>query len=203
MKIGNIGLGIIGRTLGKKWVNAGHNVKFGVRNTDKEEYKSFVNSLGNNATLSDIKESINYGEIIIVAIPGNAVQEFFKTYAKDLSNKIIIDLTNKMGARVTNSLEHFKEFVENAEYYRAFNNMGWENFDNPKFGSDIADLFYCGTNKEGQKKVEELIKDVGLNPISLGGLERIANVDGVGALWFTLSMGQKYGRHFAFKVLRD
>ncbi|MFX1572724.1 MAG: NADPH-dependent F420 reductase [Promethearchaeota archaeon] len=203
MKIGNVGLGVIGRTLGKKWINAGHSVKFGVRNTDKKDYISFVNSLGSNATLSNIKETINFGELIFIAIPGNAIQEFFNLYAKELSEKIIVDPTNNMGAGERNGLKYFNEYVKNAEYYRAFNNMGWENFENPKFGSNTADLFYCGTNKEGQKKVEELIMNVGLNPICIGGLERISIVDSIGGLWFALAISQKYGRHFAFKVLRD
>lgn len=203
MRIGIIGTGNIGRTLGKKWINAGHQVKFGTRNLSKEDTISFVKSLGSNASLSNIKEAINTSEIIVVAIPGSTVQEFFSTYGEDLSGKVIIDPSNNIKAETMNSLQYFNKYVEASEYYRAFNSLGWENFENPTFGSLKADLFYCGSNNEGQSKVEQLIKSVGLNPICIGGLETISVVDSILGLWFTLALKRGYGRHLAFKMLKD
>lgn len=42
MKIGISGAKVIGSTLGKKWVIAGHQIMFGVRNTDNPEVLSLV-----------------------------------------------------------------------------------------------------------------------------------------------------------------
>ncbi|MFX1496951.1 MAG: NADPH-dependent F420 reductase [Promethearchaeota archaeon] len=203
MRIGIIGTGNIGRTLGKKWINAGHQVKFGTRNLSKEDTISFVKSLGSNASFSNIKEAISTSEIIVLAIPGSVVQEFFSAYGKDLTGKVIIDPSNNINAETMNSLQYFNKFVEESEYYRAFNSLGWENYDNPTFGTLKADLLYCGSNNKGQSKVEQLIKNVGLNPICIGGLEVISIVDSILGVWFQLALKKGYGRHLAFKVLKD
>lgn len=50
---------------------------------------------------------------------------------------------------------------------------------------------------------EALIRDVGLEPVWLGGVEAFDVADGVTRLWFTLALQRKLGRRLAFKVLRD
>ena len=121
--------------------------------------------------------------------------------AKALDGKIVIDTANKMTAPVANSLEVFNAYSPQVKYFRAFNSLGWENYENPMYGNTPADLFYCGTDGEPRRQVEELIKDVGLRPIYLGGPEQAGLVDAVLSLWFTLAVKQKMGRNFAFKVL--
>jgi 8-hydroxy-5-deazaflavin:NADPH oxidoreductase len=64
-----------------------------------------------------------------------------------------------------------------------------------------ADHFYCGPDGAGRKAVEQLISDVGLGPIWVGGLKEIDRVDALLGLWFTLAARRGYGRHLAFKLL--
>lgn len=47
----------------------------------------------------------------------------------------------------------------------------------------------------------DLISDVGLRPVYLGGAEQMGLLDSIASLWFALAFGQKKGRHLAFKVL--
>ena len=84
---------------------------------------------------------------------------------------------------------------------RAFNSLGWENFDDPDFGGVQADLLWCGPDGSAAVLVEELIADVGLRPVRVGGLDQLATVDMVASLWFALALGQGWGRQLAFKVL--
>lgn len=49
--------------------------------------------------------------------------------------------------------------------------------------------------------MEGLIADVGLRPARVGGLDQMQLLDGVLRLWFALAIGQKMGRHLAFKLL--
>jgi 8-hydroxy-5-deazaflavin:NADPH oxidoreductase len=50
--------------------------------------------------------------------------------------------------------------------------------------------------------VEQLIADVGLNPVHLGGLEQLETTDNLLALWAALAMFQGKGRdRTAFKML--
>ena len=51
--------------------------------------------------------------------------------------------------------------------------------------------------------MEQLITDVGLSPMYMGGLEQADRVDDILKIWFVLMRDQKMGRHMAFKVLRE
>jgi 8-hydroxy-5-deazaflavin:NADPH oxidoreductase len=48
---------------------------------------------------------------------------------------------------------------------------------------------------------EQMITDIGLRPIYVGGVEQAGLVDAVAGLWFALAFGQGKGRNLAFKVL--
>jgi|DewCreStandDraft_4_1066084.scaffolds.fasta_scaffold74348_2 predicted dinucleotide-binding enzyme len=203
MKIGILGAKIIGSTLGRKWAKAGHQIMFGVRNTHNPEVLSLAKSLGQAVTIGTTAEAISFGDVVVFAIPGQAMDETIVANSNILNGKIIIDSANKMGGGVMNSVETFRSHTPNAKVYRAFNNLGWENFENPTINGIQVDLFYCGDSGESHHKVKELIKDIGLNPIYLGDLSQVNLIDTIGSLWFALAYGQSMGRHVALKVLRE
>src|SRR5947209_6158615 len=70
------------------------------------------------------------------------------------------------------------------QVYRAFNTYGYENFANPEFSGIQADLFFCGTEGDARRVVEQLIAAVGLRPVYLGGVEQVGMVDGIAGIWF-------------------
>lgn len=163
MKIGILGAKIIGSTLGKKWAAAGHHIVFGVRNTQNPQVLSLAKSLGENTNVGTIAEAITFGDVIIFAIPGQAMDGTIAANADILDGKIIIDAANKMGGSVMNSIETFRSLTPNAQVFRAFSNLGWENFESPIINGIQVDLFYCGDDGESHNKVKDLIRDI--NPI--------------------------------------
>ena len=195
MKIGIIGAGNIGRTLGKKWMNAGHDVLYGVRDPSKR-----IEADGNYATT---EEAIQFGEVLLFAIPGGSIAEVATKYATYLNHKIIIDATNKMSEPIVNNLFHFEQHAPDAQLYRAFNSLGWENFEEPEINGEQADLLYCGIEEDSRSIIEGLIEDIGLNPVYVGGLDRAPLVDSLGLLWGALAYGQGMGRRLAFRVLSE
>ena len=199
MKIGILGAGKIGGTLGRKWAVAGHQLAFGVRNTTNPDALALTQSLG--AALTTSAEAIAFGDVIVFALPGPAMAEMIAGNAAALNGKIVIDTANKLGSAVFNSFAEFAMHSPQAQTFRAFNTLGWENFAEPMFGSVQADLFYAGPEGQPQSLVEQLIADVGLRPVRVGGPAQVAVVDAITSLWFALAMGQKRGRHLAFKVL--
>jgi hypothetical protein len=203
MKIGILGAKIIGSTLGRKWAKAGHQIMFGVRNTQNPEVLSLAKSLGQAVTIGTTAEAISFGDVVVFAIPGQAMDEAIVANSNILNGKIIIDSANKMGGGVMNSIETFRSHTPNAKVYRAFNNLGWENFETPTINGIQVDLFYCGNGGESHHKVKELIENIGLNPVYLGDSSQVNLVDTIGSLWFALAYGQSMGRHVALKVLRE
>ena len=186
MRIAVIGAGRLGGTIGRSWKKAGHEVVYGLRDPDKHEgARSF-------------SECLKPAEIVLLAIPGNAVVGFAREHARDLDGKVVIDATNNFGnPGGMNAWPELSEALPRARLYRAFNEYGWEVFANPTLGGEKPDLFYAGPGDE----IEGLISDAGLNPVRVGGTEAVAVVDGVLRLWYTLS--QSRGRRIAFRLLSD
>ena len=203
MKVGVLGAGNIGGTLGKRWAQAGHTVQFGVREANSPHVQAFVSELGAQAAVGTMASAIAFGDVVVFAIPGGAMEATIRTHAAALHGKIVIDAANRMGAPTMNSAAVFAAQAPSARVFRAFNSMGWENLVNPRFGDQQADLFYCGAGGDAQVAVEQLIADAGLHPIRVGEIAQAPLVDMVTGLWFALANGQRMGRHLAFKVLTD
>jgi len=202
MRIGILGAKTIGGTLGRKWAQAGHSVMFGVRNPQNPDVQALVQELG-GASAGGAADAIAFGDVVVFAIPGQAMEATIAEHAAALVGKTVIDAANKVGAATMNSLEAFTTHAPSAQVFRAFNSLGWENFANPQFGGVQADLFYCGPSGAAQAQVEQLIAEVGLRAIWVGGPEQTPTVDAIASLWFALALKQGRGRHLAFKLLTD
>ena len=197
-----LGAGNIGGTLGKKWSVAGHQVRFGVNDIAGKNAQALRAELGDGVVIGTIGDALQGDlDVVVIALPGKIIEFIAQTYAGQLNGRIIIDAANNMGEDSMHNLAHFQQHAPQAQVYRAFNSLGWENFAEPNFNGVQADLFYCGSDGEAKSKVEQLISDVGLRPIYLGGSEQMGLLDSLTSLWFTLAFGQKKGRHLAFKVL--
>jgi predicted dinucleotide-binding enzyme len=202
LTIAVLGAGNIGGTLGKKWIGAGHEVRFGVQNPTGKHAQALHAELGDQAAIGTPGDVLQGKlDVVVIALPGGVVEATVQQYAAELNGHIIIDAANRMGEDAMHNLAPFQQYTPQAQVYRAFNSLGWENFAEPTFDGIQADLFYCGPDGDTQTTVEQMISDVGLRPIYLGGSERMGLLDSVAALWFALALGQKKGRHLAFKVL--
>jgi len=202
LRVAVLGAGNIGGTLGKKWATAGHTVAFGVANPNGDKAQAVRAELSDRVSIGSVADELASADIILMAVPGGAMDETITANAAQLDGKTIIDAANRMGGGgPINSFATLKDKTPNARIYRAFNTYGWENFADATYNDGPADLFYCGPEGESQAAVEQLITDVGLRPMRLGGVDQVDLVDAVLRLWFALASGQQMGRHLAFKVL--
>lgn len=196
-----LGAGNIGGTLGQAWIAAGHQVAFGVRDPRSQKYQK---EPGTTAKIGSVSEALaGNPDVVVLAVPGTAMDETIIAHARQLDGRLIIDAANRPGGGPANSLATLQEQTPHARVYRAFNSLGWENLAHPQFAGIPADLFYCGPDGESRSTLEQLIAEVGLRPIRVGGNEQVSLVDSVTRLWMTLAFGQQRGRHLAFKLLSD
>jgi predicted dinucleotide-binding enzyme len=191
VRIAVIGLGNIGATIGRKWVAAGHEVSFGSRHPDTDEPIE-------GARITTVGLALRGAEATLLALPAQAVHDFLTSYAELLDGQLVIDATNNLRASRANAAEQIKSVVPTARYVRAFNASGWENFADPLFDGEPADLFFS-SSEDDRPAVTQLIADVGLRPAYVGA-DRAEVVDGALLLWFAL-MQTRGNRRIAFRVL--
>jgi len=202
MKISILGAGNIGGTLGRKWAGQGHDVIFGVRDANADKIKELLGTIEGRASAAAVADSVNGAEVVVLAIPGQAVEPTLAILGSELDGKIVIDATNNVSQPVMNSLATVRSHAPGARLFRAFSNLGWENFAEPVLQGVQADLFYCGEAGQARATVEALIADVGLRPVYVGDLDQAALIDGLTRLWFALALQQGHGRHMAFKMIK-
>ena len=203
MKIGIIGGGNIGATVGRAWVQAGHEVVFGVRSTRAPKVLDLLDSLDGKAKAQHVERAINFADVVLLAIPGTAVGELVRNYSTALIDKLLVDATNTMGQPEMHNMVILESRLPRTHIFRAFNTLAWETLANPLVGEEQADLFYCGEYGPAREIMEGLIRDVGLRPIYMGGPEVAPLLDNMTKLYFTLVMQQGYSRRTAFRLLTD
>ncbi|MGB8041298.1 MAG: NAD(P)-binding domain-containing protein, partial [Pseudolabrys sp.] len=72
-RIGVIGSGHIGGTIGGLWIKKGHQVAFSSRHPD--ELKPMVAELGSLARAGTVEEAIAFGDVLFIAVPYGAVPQ--------------------------------------------------------------------------------------------------------------------------------
>ena len=96
MNLGVLGAGNIGGTLGKKWAACGHQVCFGVRSPDKPSLVEQVKAMDGDVRIGTSSEAIAGADIIVLALPGAAVEQVVADNVSVLEGKTIIDASNNM-----------------------------------------------------------------------------------------------------------
>ena len=209
MRIGIIGAGMVGGTLGRKFAEAGHEIVFGLRNPAKPEYVALVKSIGENACAATSAEVATACEIIVLATPWPATKTAIETLGT-VEGKIIIDATNPlepdlsgltMGHNFSGG-EQIQKWARGARVVKAFNSTGFANMAAPDFGDRKAVMFYAGDDDDARETVRSLIQDVGFEAVDAGPLAVARELESLALLWIRLAHVQGLGRDFAFVLAR-
>ena len=208
MKIGIVGSGHVGGTLGTRWAQAGHKVIFGSRDPASEAIKKLVAGAGGTAKAATQKEAAAASDVVLLSTPWAAAREAVEALG-DLSGKILVDAVNpflrdfsalELGT-TTSAGEQVASWAPGAKVVKAFNTIGFNVMANPSFSEEKAVLFYCGDDPEAKKVAKQLAGDLGFDAVDAGPLTRARLLEPFALLWVSLAFGGM-GREIAFKLLK-
>lgn len=181
MKIGIIGSGNIGGSLGKHWTQAGHEVIFSSRHP--EELKSLVTEAGKNATAKSITETFEANaDVYLLAMPFKAVDKIAELYAGEYANSVILDATNPYPERDGDMAQNVRDANYNASEYtamkyntartgKAFNTIKASYLKNYAFRTqDKLAIPFAAQDEHSKKIIKELIEDIGFDSVYVGNL---------------------------------
>src|SRR3989344_688006 len=208
MKIGILGSGVVGQTLGLGLIQQGHQVMIGTRDTSK--LKEWQGKAGSKGSIGSFEEAAKFSEVIILATLWTGTENAIKMAKKDnLKGKILVDVTNpidfsKGGAGLAtkypeSAAEHVKKWTD-AKVVKAFNIVPAHIMVNPEMLGE-ADLFIAG-DEDGKEFVKDVADKFGWNGIIDMGY--------IKAAWWVemlamtvINYGVKYNNwNFAIKFLR-
>ena len=176
-KIGMIGSGNVGAALGRSLALAGHEVMFSSRNLDSD--KKLAADVGKNARAGTPQEAAAFGSVLVFAVPYGALPELGKTLGDSLKGKVVLDACNPFPQRDGDIANRAREqgagrvsaeLLPGARIVRAFNaigaaRMGKAHEEPGKVGMPIA-----GDDKQAIEIASRLIREIGYEPVLVGGL---------------------------------
>ncbi len=209
MRIGIIGTGNVGSTLGKGWAAKGHAVVFGVRNAGDAKVQAAVKAAGGATRAATVKDAAADAEVVVLATPWGATQDAIKA-AGSLSGKIVIDATNPLKADLsglavgytTSAGEEVAKWAAGAKVVKAFNTTGAGNMANPRFGGEAASMFICGDDAAAKKTVASLAETLGFEAVDAGPLSQARLLEPLAMLWISMAYAFGQGPNIAFRLLR-
>ena len=180
MKIGTIGSGNIGSTLGTLWIKSGHPVLFSSRHP--EQLKALVDGLGPLARAGTVSEALTFGDVVLMAVPYGVYPQIARDYGKEFAGKIVIDAGNAVIARDGEIAKPARDngvgltsakLFPGARIVRAFNILGSgrvASLSNRPEGRVAIPM--AGDDPEALKVASALVRDAGFEPVILGSLQR-------------------------------
>lgn len=208
MNIAVIGIGEVGATLGRRWAEIGHDVTFGVRDKTAPKVTELLNSISTVANASDICAAIKFSEVVLLAVPYEAVFEIIRTCG-DLKDKILIDPTTPIGSHdsltigtTSSAAEKIASHTPSAKIVKAFNMTGYLSMDSPRYSDGSASMFICGNDPDAKKVVCQLAAELGFEAIDSGNLKSARYLEPLAMLWIQLARNPEFGPNIAFKLLK-
>ena len=177
LKIGAIGSGRIGSTLGGLWVKAGHEVMFS--SLDLEHDKKLAAGVGPNASAGSPREAAKFGDVLLISVPYHALPKVGKDLAGLLKGKVVIDTCNpfpdrdgdigkwaqEKGAGLASA-----ELLPGARIVRAFNAVGYSRMADAAQRKPRAGMPIAGDDAKAIAIASSLIRDIGYEPVLVGSL---------------------------------
>ena len=172
-KIGIVGSGRLGGTVGALWVKAGHEVMFSSRHP--EALKEMASKLGPRAHVGTVSEAMAFSDVILLAVPYSALPQIGKDNAAALRGKIVIDASNPVvrrdGAVAEEAMANgvgptSLKYLPGARYVRAFNPVGTGALEREshRTGTPIG-IPVFGDDAQAVKVASQLVRDAGFEPV--------------------------------------
>jgi 8-hydroxy-5-deazaflavin:NADPH oxidoreductase len=173
MRIAIIGAGQLGGALGKRLLEAGHEVMFGDGATASEAANAI------DARAASNREAAAWADLVVLAVPFAAIEEAL-TAAGPLEGKVLWSCVNALtpdfsglavgfhtsaaeqvashapGARVVAAIPPFAEALSTGDL---------------RYDAELVpSVFVCGDDSEAKSTVEQLVSEIGAEPIDAGPL---------------------------------
>ncbi len=226
MKIGVLGTGAVGRAIGGKFMELGHDVVFGTRDVAKTMADTKPDYMGNppfsawikthpQAKLAPFADSAAHGEVLVNATAGAASLKALNAAGeRNIAGKVLIDISNALNFSKgmppslivcnTDSLgEQIQRAFPKAKVVKTLNTMTNMVMVNPDLvAKGDHDVFVSGNDAGAKAKVTEILKSFGWKRvIDLGDITTARGVEMVLPIWVQL-MGTMKTPMFNFKIAR-
>ena len=212
MRVGVLGTGNVGQSLGRGFIALGHEVKMGGREANNEKAVAWAEKTGSKASVGTFRDAATFGELLVLATLGQANESALRAAGtENFQGKVLIDATNPLdfsqGApalavgHTDSGGEQVQRLVPEAKVVKAFNILGHMLMFRPEFPDGPPDMLIAGNDDSAKGMVAGLLKDFGFGVVDLGGIENARWLEAMCMAWVAYGVRTSSWNH-AFKLLR-
>lgn len=172
-KIGIIGSGKVGGTLGTLWAKAGDEILFSSRHP--EELKNLAARADPKARTGTPAEAAAFGDVVLIAVPYSAFPEIAKANGAALKGKVVLDASNAITGRDGSIVDAVKakgigaysaSLLPGAHLVRGFNAINYKNMaaDSNRAGDSVA-IPLAGDDPKAVAVGSDLVRQAGFVPV--------------------------------------
>jgi hypothetical protein len=179
-KVGIIGDGNVGSALAR-----------GLRREGRE-----VRAVGNDGDA--IRQTAEWGEVILLAVPFDAIDDVIKYAGNALAGKAVVDVTNALDASMnlalgfeTSGAEELQKKLPEVRVVKAFNTVFAQHMDSGRLGDRQLTAFVAADDATAKKAVLELARGIGFDAIDAGPLRNARLLEPLG--FFNIQLGHVLG----------
>ena len=216
MRIGVLGTGVVGQTMGTKLVQLGHQVRMGSRDARNDKAAQWAASAGGEASNGTFQDAALFGELLFNCTAGLASLEALGKAGEDaLGGKVLVDVANPLDFSRgmpptltvcnTDSLgEQIQRRFPQTRVVKALNTMSSDVMVDPPLVPGRHDVFICGDDPTAKADVVLLLESFGWSRdriVDLGGIDASRGTEMYLPLWLRL-WGSLGSGHFNIHVAR-
>lgn len=199
MRIGVLGTGVVGQTIGSKLIHLGHEVMMGSRDPANPTAITWSKKEGPRASFGNFANAAAFAEIVFNCTQGSASLQALRQAGKEnLQGKILIDTANPLDYSTdvwtltvanTDSLgEQIQREFPGARVVKSLNTMNANVMVDPDKLTERTDVFVSGDDTEAKAVVISILRDWfgWKSVIDLGGIATSRGVEMFVVLWQSL-----------------
>ena len=201
MKIGMLGTGVVGQTLGTKLIAVGHQVMLGSRQAGNEKATEWASRAGDGASQGSLEDAARYGELVVNATAGGVSLDALNAAgAGNLAGKVLVDVANPLDASKgfpptlticnTDSLaETIQRTFPDTFVVKTLNTVNADVMVDPAVAGGSTTIFICGNDEQAKATVAGLLQSFGWaagDILDLGDIGAARGVEMYLPLWIRL-----------------
>lgn len=203
MKLGILGGTMLAKTLGKKYLDAGLSVTFGVRSDFDTEVSDWKNLNRLHNRICPYESAIIQSEFILICCENQYLADVCHALENvDLDGKFIIDCTNANYDKTlaSSNTEQIVKASPNAFLFKAFNNLGID-YPNSDHLEIIKETYFCSNSEIEKIRVKRLIELIGFRAIDAGKMDNAPLLEAFYHLSKEISWHRKEQSNYHFKLV--
>ena len=201
MQLAIIGAGNVGRALATASTRAGHTVT--LTSATPGEAERLAAEVSATAASSN-RAAVADADVVILAVPFDAVASIVGELGSALDGKLLIDVTNRFAPEQLDgpsNAELIQGMVAGATVVKAFNTIFAAHQADPLSDGIQLDGFVASDDERAKRIVLDFVESLGFRPIDAGPLAMARELEGMATLNISLNMTNGWPWQSGWKLL--